>query len=235
MWNLMKQVKVSDEFLLGISFSISIMYTHNHRAAIYLYIFPGDVIVTVQNSEFNKNGDYCFIPECEDDVESTECLDAVVLLDSSCIDDGELDLDDGFDIDEVDGGTLVVTIIDSQAIGNLDEGFDFDAENGLVETAFVKVTASNNFNEGIKVSSEEGDVVVAIKESTVIGNLDDGMQLESEGTGLLTVLIEDTEVSGSKKADVKVEQETDVSLGTLEIIGGSISAAGVATKNMDLN
>ena len=144
-------------------------------------------------------------------------------------------MDDGFDIDEADDGSLLVNIIDSQAIGNLDEGFDFDAENGLVETAFVKVTASNNFNEGIKVSSEEGDVVVAIKESTVIGNLDDGMQLESEGTGLLAVLIENTEVSGSKKADVKVEQETDVPLGTLEIIGGSISAAGVATKNMDLN
>ena len=146
-------------------------------------------------------------------------------------------MDDGFDIDEADDGSLLVNIIDSQAIGNLDEGFDFDAENGLVETAFVKVTASNNFNEGIKVSSGGvGDVVVTIKESTVIGNLDDGMQLESEGTGLLTVLIEDTEVSGSKKADVKVEQaESNVSLGTLEIIGGSISAAGVATKNMDLN
>ena len=216
------------------SFSLC-MCTHNHPAAI-LKIFPGDVIVTVQNSEFNKNGDYCFIPECEDDVESTECLDAVVLLDSSCIDDGELDLDDGFDIDEVDGGTLVVTIIDSQAIGNLDEGFDFDAEDGAVATAFQKVTASDNFNEGIKVSSGEGgDVLVTIKESTVIGNLDDGMTFESEGTGLLAVLIEDTEVSGSRKADVKVEQETDVSLGTLEIIGGSISAAGVATKNMDLN
>ena len=145
-------------------------------------------------------------------------------------------MDDGFDIDEVDGGTLVVTIIDSQAIGNLDEGFDFDAEDGAVATDFQKVTASDNFNEGIKVSSGEGgDVLVTIKESTVIGNLDDGMTFESEGTGLLTVLIEDTEVSGSKKADVKVEQATDVSLGTLEIIGGSISAAGVATKNMDLN
>ena len=130
----------------------------------------------------------------------------------------------------------MVTIIDSQASDNLDEGFDFDAEDGPVSTTFEKVTASDNFNEGIKVSSGEGgDVLVAIKESTVIGNLDDGMQLESEGTGLLAVLIENTEVSGSKKADVKVEQATDVSLGTLEIIGGSISAAGVATKNMDLN
>jgi len=131
----------------------------------------------------------------------------------------------------------LVIINDSQASGNLDEGFDFDAEDGAVKTAFVKVTASNNFNEGIKVSSgEEGNVLVAIEESTVIGNLDDGMQLESEGTGLLTVSIVNTEVSGSKKADVKVEQkESNPSLGTLEIIGGSIDAAGVKTKNMDLN
>ena len=203
----------------------------------YYNTSPGDVIVNVQNSEFNKNGDYCFIPECEDDVQSTECLDAVDLLDSSCIDDGELDLDDGFDIDEADGGVLLVTIIDSQASDNLDEGFDFDAEDGAVETTFEKVTASDNFNEGIKVSSGEGgDVLVTIKESTVIRNLDDGMQLESEGTGLLAVLIENTEVSGSKKADVKVEQaDISTSLFALEIIGGSIDAAGVKTKNMDLN
>ena len=146
-------------------------------------------------------------------------------------------MDDGFDIDEADGGSLLVTIIDSQASDNLDEGFDFDAEDGPVSTTFEKVTASDNFNEGIKVSSgADGDVVVTIKESTVIGNLDDGMQLESEGTGLLAVLIENTEVSGSKKADVKVEQaDISTSLGALEIIGGSIDAAGVKTKNMDLN
>ena len=146
-------------------------------------------------------------------------------------------MDDGFDIDEADGGSLLVTIIDSQASDNLDEGFDFDAEDGPVSTTFEKVTASDNFNEGIKVSSGEGgDVLVTIKESTVIRNLDDGMQLESEGTGLLAVLIENTEVSGSKKADVKVEQaDISTSLGALEIIGGSIDAAGVKTKNMDLN
>jgi len=59
-----------------------------------------------------------------------------------------LDLDDGFDIDEADGGNLIVQVIDTIASNNLDEGFDFDeADDGAVNAGFA-VTANDNFNEG---------------------------------------------------------------------------------------
>ena len=90
--------------------------------------------------------------------------------------------------------------------------------------------------KGVKVSSDgDGDVSVDITGSSIIGNLDDGAQLESEGTGLLTVTITDTTVSDSKKKDIKVEQDTSTTLGTLEISGGFINGAGIETKNMNVN
>lgn len=91
-------------------------------------------------------------------------------------------------------------------------------------------------NTGVKVSSGgTGNVKVDIAGSSIIGNLDDGAQLESEGTGLLTVRITDTTISDSKKNDIKVEQDTSTTLGTLEISGGSINGAGIRTKNMNVN
>lgn len=84
-------------------------------------------------------------------------------------------------------------------------------------------------------SDGTGDVLVNIADSSIIGNLDDGTQLESEGTGLLTVRITDTTVSDSKKNDIKVEQKTPTTLGTLEISGGFINGAGIATDNMNVN
>ena len=76
---------------------------------------------------------------------------------------------------------------------------------------------------------------VDITGSSIIANLDDGTQLESEGTGLLTVTITDTTVSDSKKKDIKVEQDTSTTLGSLEISGGFINGAGIETKNMNVN
>ena len=91
-------------------------------------------------------------------------------------------------------------------------------------------------NTGVKVSSDgSGDVSVDISGSSIISNLDDGAQLESEGTGLLTVTITDTTVSDSKKKDIKVEQDTSTTLGSLEISGGFINGAGIETKNMNVN
>lgn len=109
---------------------------------------PGDVNVQTFSSEFIGNGDYCYVPECVDDVEDSACITAANATDPSCIDEGELDLDDGFDIDEADGGNLIVQVIDTIASNNLDEGFDFDeADDGAVNAGFA-VTANDNFNEG---------------------------------------------------------------------------------------
>ena len=112
----------------------------------------------------------------------------------------------------------------------------------LVNISYLHLLDTNTciypipLNTGVKVSSDgSGDVSVDISGSSIIGNLDDGAQLESEGTGLLTVTITDTTVSDSKKKDIKVEQDTSTTLGTLEISGGFINGAGIETKNMNVN
>ena len=110
---------------------------------------PGDVLVITRASEFVGNGDYCYVPECVDDVEASACITAANAIDPSCIDEGELDLDDGFDIDEAGPGDLSVLITNTIASDNLDEGFDFDeADDGTVDASFDQVTANDNFNEG---------------------------------------------------------------------------------------
>ena len=193
----------------------------------YRLSFPstlGDVIVTVRDSSFEKNGNYCLIPEClpvPDSVEEKVCLDAVDLLDPSCNDDGELDLDDGFDIDEDGEGDLFVTIENSSANENFDEGFDFDeAGNGVLKATFKSVKANKNVNEGLKCSSEgegdDNDVQVEVSDSTVNSNLDNGMQFESEGVGRISVVIKNTESIMNRKEDLKVEQVVAAG-GTLEI------------------
>lgn len=111
----------------------------------------GDVNVVVRGfSEFIGNGDYCLVPECVDDVKASACIIAASNLDPSCIDDdGELDLDDGLDINEADEGALTVFVANTIASNNLDEGFDFDeAGDGTVTALFAKDTANDNFNEG---------------------------------------------------------------------------------------
>lgn len=174
-----------------------------------------------------RNGNYCDIPECRplpDSLEEDYCLTAVTLLDPSCVDDGELDLDDGFDIDEDDDGDLHVTIENSSANENFDEGFDFDeAGNGVLDATFESVNANENVNEGLKCSSEgEGDnndVSVKVVDSTVNDNKDDGMQFEAEedNFGIITVVIENTVSTGNRKKDLKVEQKVENPKGTLSI------------------
>jgi len=177
----------------------------------------GDIIATVQDSSFILNGGFCNV------------IDAP----PECYDDGELDLDDGFDIDEAGDGSLHVLITNSIASNNFDEGFDFDEEGaGDISATFVSVQANDNKNEGIKCSEEgDGDVDVKVQASTVNGNQDDGMQFESEGAGRIDVRIINTEATGSKKKDLKVEQDDGIDLGSL-VITRSSSIGIVDTSNV---
>lgn len=203
----------------------------------------GDVIADVESSRFLRNGNYCDIPECRplpDSLEEPSCLAAVELLDESCNDGGELDLDDGFDIDEDDDGDLYVTIENSSANENFDEAFDFDeAGNGVLDATFKSVNANENVNEGLKCSSEgEGDnnnVSVKVIDSTVNDNKDDGMQFEAEedNVGIITVVIENTVSTGNRKKDLKVEQKVEDPEGTLSIDEGSIIEK-IKVENVDI-
>lgn len=169
---------------------------------------PGDVIAKIEDSVITFNGDWC-----------TDTIDF------GCDNDGDPDVDDGFDIDEEDEGSLYLTAKNVIISNNADEGFDIDeAGPGDISAYFEKVTANANKDEGIKCSEEDdGDLKVTVTSSTVNDSLDnDGMQFESEGNGRTDVVIKGTEATGNDGEDLKVEQEDDVELGTLEIRDGSV-------------
>ncbi|MGE0679463.1 MAG: hypothetical protein AB7P69_00930 [Candidatus Binatia bacterium] len=135
----------------------------------------GDVHATLTNSSFDGNG----------------------FLDPN-------DLEDGFDIDEADDGSIFARIYETTATGNFDGGFDLDeAGKGDIDVSFVKVQANNNAEDCIKASEEdEGNVKVSLGDSIVGGSTNnDGVQFEEEGEGNIEVwvvnsLITDNDGSG---------------------------------------
>ena len=140
----------------------------------------GDVKVSMRNAAFNFNGGYCapIDPNLPDPA------------DPFCVedDDGELvlDLDDGIDIDEGDGGSIWVKARNVELLNNLDEGFDFDeAGHGDIELDLVRIRGDMNSDEAIKASEEDaGDIEAdlrAVRVTDTINN--DGIELEETGEG----------------------------------------------------
>lgn len=68
------------------------------------------------------------------------------------------DLDDGFDIDEYNDGSLIGKVVFTSAIDNYEEGFDFNENNTgdfRVDMSFVE--ASGNREEGIDFEEDDDD------------------------------------------------------------------------------
>lgn len=124
----------------------------------------GDVVLNVGNSSFNNNGDYCLF--------DTNLLDT-----HDCYDDGDSDVDDGFDIDEAGPGSITGKIHNLIVSNNYDEGLDFDEEDaGGIDLEIVAASAFNNEDEG----------TVAVK---VNGSYIDELKIEEDGTETGTVKV----------------------------------------------
>ena len=173
----------------------------------------GDVVVDVKGSLFDSNGEYCvlvpFVPG------------------SPCDDDGDPDVDDGFDIDEAGDGTLFAQIRNSDVTNNFDEGLDFDEEDeGGIEVTLANILAAGNEDEGIKTSEEDGgDVIVKMRAVTTVDNngSKEGIELEEENAGNVTVVVSDTNLIGGDDEDLKVEQG-DEGEGTLKVRRSNITS-----------
>lgn len=173
----------------------------------------GDVIVDVWDSTFEGNGAYCAIVE-DDPTLDPDCFD----------DDGDLDLDDGFDIDEAGEGSLEATLQSVSIHDNHDEGLDFDeAGAGHVVVGLFDVHTSLSGDEGIKCSEEDdGDVTVSVHGSSSVDDDGDGMQFESEDDGRTDVELYGTLVTGSGSDALEVSQDDSADLGTIELNGSTI-------------
>jgi hypothetical protein len=108
------------------------------------------------------------------------------------------DLDDGFDIDEWDGGSIIGTIVLSLANRNREEGFDFNENNdGDLRVDMQFVEANGNGEEGIDLEEDDdfgnsGDLVTVMSHVATIGNgngADGGLKIREKQTGNLDVTL----------------------------------------------
>ena len=172
----------------------------------------GDVHMDVRRNHFLANGGFC--------------LDAPLEIEQPCVeeDDGELelDLDDGFDIDEAGAGALLGSVSISRVNDNLDEGLDFDEEGpGGVNLQVRRTDAMGNSDEGVKVSSaNSGDVLVSLNSLYVVDNDNDGIQIEAEdGDGEVHVLFFNSVSMGNDDDGLNLSQEQTEPAGTLRLRG----------------
>ena len=166
----------------------------------------GDVVVNIDKSAFLNNGAYCDLVKFKNG--------------SKCDDEGSPDLDDGFDIDEADEGSIMINLTNTDANHNYDEGFDFD-EQGKGDIVFngKLLEAASNLNEGIKVSEENGGSVrVLLSQLLAVDNngSKEGVQIEEEGKGDLEVRLGKSTMIGGAAEKLKVEQ-ADKGKGILKI------------------
>jgi hypothetical protein len=108
------------------------------------------------------------------------------------------DLDDGFDIDEWDAGSIVGTVVLSLANNNHEEGFDFNENNdGDLRVTMQLVEANGNGEEGIDLEEDDdfgnsGDLVTVMNTIVTIGNgngADGALKIREKETGNLDVTL----------------------------------------------
>lgn len=153
----------------------------------------GDVKMNVVGSTFRENGN--FDPE---------------------------DLDDGFDIDEYNDGSIIGKVAFSSAIDNFEEGFDFNENNTgdfRVDMSFVE--ASGNREEGIDFEEDDddatfgsiggGDLVTtlfAIKANrNGVDDGDGGVKIREKLLGNLDATINGVEASDNFRNGIQIRED----------------------------
>ncbi|HKJ17897.1 MAG TPA: hypothetical protein VJ984_11140 [Xanthomonadales bacterium] len=157
-------------------------------------------------------------------------------LDNIC-DEGEVisDLDDGFDIDEADGGDLYASFRDINVSDNRDEGLDLD--EGDDGSAFLLVNgAVTNANEdqGIKLDEDgDGKLSALIHDAVVNDSLSqNGMEFTEEDDGSLWVRVSDTTATGNDDAAIAGEQQPD-GTGRIQVLFSDLSGNGDPSFDVD--
>ncbi len=157
----------------------------------------GDVISNVSGSMFIRNGEYCNLVEN--------------FAGGPCDDDGDRDVDDGFDIDEAGDGHLISRVTNSQVNNNFDEGLDFDEEdNGNLKSIVVDTVGFGNQDEAFKMSEEgNGHLNVRLKKISTFDNngSKEGIELEEADAGNVDVQVIKSLMIGGDDELLKIEQE----------------------------
>lgn len=147
---------------------------------------------------------------------------------------GTADLDDGFDIDEADPGSLEAHFEGTRVLDNRDEGIDLDeADAGSVRVTLVSVTASRNQDQGLKVDEEgPGDLRLTLTDSSASDSRSQhGIELTEEDEGSLDARLAHAVASGNDGAALAAEQEPP---GAGRVTATASDLAGNAAPSLEL-
>ncbi len=165
----------------------------------------GDVYSYIYSSRFDDNGDQLQFP---DEAPAGFPDDP---------DDYEKDLEDGFDIDENDEGSIYAWFSNVTAFSNEDEGIDLDETfNGSIHMAGARIVANENFGAGIQLTESEeqegtdGDIVLGLLNVTTNGSRDSrGIRLEEFYGGDIRGLLTRYTADGNDSDGMRVEEYDD--------------------------
>ena len=153
----------------------------------------GDVIVDVFGSEVLRNGQ--FDPE---------------------------DLDDGFDIDEYNDGSVIGVVSWTTASDNYEEGLDFNENNaGDLRVDLTHVQVNGNREEGVDYEEDDdfaggGDLVTTMIDVTTNGNGADGgdagLKIREKGVGDLNATLSGIDASDNVIGGISVREDAAGSL-----------------------
>jgi|SoiMethySBSTD1v2_1073268.scaffolds.fasta_scaffold345044_2 hypothetical protein len=129
------------------------------------------------------------------------------------------DLDDGFDIDEYNDGSIIGFVVSTIASDNYEEGLDFNENNaGDLRVNLVRVDASGNREEGVDYEEDDdfaggGDLVTSMIDVTTNGNGADGgdagLKIREKGVGHLDTTLRRIEASNNLIGGVSVREDAD--------------------------
>lgn len=199
----------------------------------------GNVVLNVTGGVIEANGGYCdpailepALPdpsEAEfDEGELSEAdLPAPVSgsADDTCIefeadlyDDGsveeyefEIDVEDGFDVDENGAGSLYAFMSGVTVRTSKDEGLDVDEDGpGDIVGTFLDLLLSENSDDALKLSERaEGSTIAHIDGGSAAGNGDSGYLVEEEGPGDLQATVSNVRTERNDSLGVEIVQEDE--------------------------
>ncbi len=140
---------------------------------------------------------------------------------------GELDpadLDDGMDVDEVDGGSLVGKVVASSANDNFEEGWDLNENDaGDFRVDMTLAEASRNGEEGFDFEEDDdfqggGDLITSLTAVKADGNGasggDAGLKIRERGDGKIDATVRGSETNDNLSGGINVREQGNGDLQT---------------------
>jgi hypothetical protein len=132
------------------------------------------------------------------------------------------DLDDGMDVDELDGGSLIGKVLASVAKNNFEEAWDLNEnDGGNFQVDMTLVEASGSGEEGIDFEEDDdfaggGDLTTTLVGIKADGNTSDdgdaGLKIREKGAGNLTATVRNAQTNGNADDGTNIREDSDGNL-----------------------